>query len=69
MTLRDLLRTGRLQYATLWALAVAFVAAALADVELLGLDPATLAMLATVFAASTATYARRSACGRATAAE
>jgi hypothetical protein len=60
--LRDWLRSGRLQYATLWALAVLFVAFALAGRPVLGFDPATLALLAAVFAASTAAYGRGSGC-------
>jgi hypothetical protein len=61
-TLRTWWRTGRLQYLTLWALAVASVGLALADVTVLGFEPATLATLAAVFAASTASYERARGC-------
>lgn len=60
--LRDWLRSGRLQYATLWALAALFVGFAIAGRPLLGFDPTTLALLAAVFAASTAVYGRGSGC-------
>jgi hypothetical protein len=62
MKFRDWLRTERLQYVTLWALAVICVGSALANIDLLGFDPFMLAVLATVFAASTTTYKQKSHC-------
>ncbi len=57
MDVRASLASGRPQYLTLWLLAITFLAAALLDVPLLGHDPATLAILAAVFAAVTTVYA------------
>ena len=62
MPLREWLESGRLQYVTLWALAVVCVGFALTDAALLGFESSTLAILATVFAASTAEYRNGSRC-------
>jgi hypothetical protein len=62
MPLREILRSGRLQYVTLWTLAAVCVGFALVDAGVLGFDPATLAIIAAVFAASTAAYTERSGC-------
>lgn len=62
MKLREWLRSGRLQYITLWALAVICIGGALAEITLFGFEPLMLAMLATVFAASATAYEKRSRC-------
>lgn len=62
---REHLRNGGLPYVVLWVLAVTFVALALADVPLLGIEPPMLAVLAAVFAASTATVKGNSSCNAA----
>lgn len=56
MARRTWLRSGKPQLVVLWGLSVLFVALALADVVVLGLDPAMLAVLAAVFAAVTSAY-------------
>ncbi len=62
MTLRDHLQNQRPQHILLWALVVTFVVLALAGIPLFGLEPATLAVLAAVFAALTAEYSRQDTC-------
>lgn len=59
MTPLDWLHAQHPAALVLWTLALLLVAFALADTPLLGLDPATLAILAAVFAALTATYQGR----------
>ncbi|MFC6951870.1 hypothetical protein [Halorubellus litoreus] len=56
MGLKDQLPGGRVQIVALWVLAVVFVVLAIANVPVLGIDPVSLAVLATVFAALTTTY-------------
>lgn len=58
MTLREWISDQPTPALVLWIAAILFVGFALADIPLLGLDPATLAVLAAVFAASTAVYSR-----------
>lgn len=62
MNLQEWLRSGRLQYVTLWALAAICVGFALANITLLGFEPPMLAVLAAVLAASTTAYKKRSRC-------
>jgi hypothetical protein len=63
MSLAELIRTGQLQYVTLWALAITSFALAVTNTPVLGFGPSSLLLMATVFAAVTAEYNGHNRCG------
>lgn len=62
MKLRQWLRSGKPQYIGLWTIAMICVGLALAGVSIGGIGPVMLAVIATVAAAQTTRYRRKTNC-------
>jgi hypothetical protein len=62
MSLSETLQDGRIQYVTLWTLAILCFGFGATNTAVLGLEQAQLFLLATVFAAVTAEYSGQDRC-------